>query len=392
MSHIAPTKEGIPVMTLVLMSSVTFMAILSELVPSGVLPQIGHSLEVDNEAVGALVGIYALASAICAIPLISLTESVNRKKLLLTLLAGFSLSNFIIALSTSYYIIMICRVLGGMCAGVLWAMIGAYGMRIVPKDRQGLAVTIVMTGTTLGICIGMPIMTKIGTAIIWNAEFMVMAALIFIIMILTYLFIPSVEGEKSSKETSALALIKRKTILIVLLLTLLAVIAHYGAYIYIALLVREIELKGGIELALLMFGAGSLLSAFFSGKYSDSHLQQLIVGLLSAGAIAMTLFILFGGLPLISHAAFFIWGISFGSLVAIFQAAVTRQVKASKDIAISIQSSGFNFGIMLASSIGGYTLTLGNIMTVVQLALALLVIAAVITYFSNKTMSKVVMV
>ena len=52
-----------------LMASVTFVGILSELVPSGVLPQMTEGLGVSESQVGFLVGVYALASAVGAIPL-----------------------------------------------------------------------------------------------------------------------------------------------------------------------------------------------------------------------------------------------------------------------------------------------------------------------------------
>jgi predicted MFS family arabinose efflux permease len=61
-----------------LMSSVTFVGILSELVPSGVLPQMAAGLGIDEGDVGFLVGVYALASAVFAIPLGSATPAVNR--------------------------------------------------------------------------------------------------------------------------------------------------------------------------------------------------------------------------------------------------------------------------------------------------------------------------
>lgn len=65
-----------------LMASVTFVGILSELVPSGILPQMTEGLGVEESEVGFLVGVYALASAIAAIPLISATLAFNRKTLL----------------------------------------------------------------------------------------------------------------------------------------------------------------------------------------------------------------------------------------------------------------------------------------------------------------------
>ena len=116
-----------------LMASVTFVGILSELVPSGILPQMTEGLGVSETQVGFLVGVYALASALATIPLVSATLAVNRKILLMTLLIGFAASNIVVGLSSSYAVIVTCRILGGICAGVMWPMIAAYGTRLVPE-------------------------------------------------------------------------------------------------------------------------------------------------------------------------------------------------------------------------------------------------------------------
>lgn len=93
-------KEKFPWSYLLLMSSVTFMGILSELVPSGILPQMSEDLQVPYSSIGLLVSVYAIASAIGTIPLITLTISMNRKKLLVILLIIFGVSNLIIAFSS----------------------------------------------------------------------------------------------------------------------------------------------------------------------------------------------------------------------------------------------------------------------------------------------------
>src|SRR3546814_7951265 len=88
------------------MASVTFVGILSELMPSGILPQMTEGLGVTESQVGFLVGVYALASAICAIPLVSATLAVDRKTLLMALLIGFAVSNIVVAVSSSYEVIV----------------------------------------------------------------------------------------------------------------------------------------------------------------------------------------------------------------------------------------------------------------------------------------------
>jgi predicted MFS family arabinose efflux permease len=100
-------KNTFPWLIMILMSSVTFVGILSELMPSGVLPLMMADLNISEVQTGNLVGYYAIASAIFAIPLISLTMQFNRKMLLLILLAGFAISNIIAGLVYDYTIINI---------------------------------------------------------------------------------------------------------------------------------------------------------------------------------------------------------------------------------------------------------------------------------------------
>lgn len=235
------------------MAIVTFVGILSELVPSGILPQMTEGLGVEQSEVGFLVGVYALASAIAAIPLISATLAFNRKTLLMVLLAGFAASNIVVGLVSSYAVIIGFRIVGGICAGVMWPMIAAYGTRLVPQNMHGKAITVIMSGNTLGISIGLPVMTAIGLTFGWRSVFVVLGVIVAIIAVLSYFYLPAVKGEKLSTSNSPLAVLKMPSILIVLLLTFLSVAAHYGIYTYITLLVEKIGFVGGISLALLLF-------------------------------------------------------------------------------------------------------------------------------------------
>lgn len=372
-----------------LMASVTFVGILSELVPSGILPQMTDGLGVAETQVGFLVGVYALASAVCAIPLVSATLAVNRKKLLMALLIGFAASNIVVALSSSYAVIVACRIVGGICAGVMWPMIAAYGTRLVPEDMHGKAITVIMSGNTLGISIGMPAMTTIGVTFGWRTAFMVLGLIVAAIALLSQFYLPSVEGAKLSKSNSPLAVLKNPRILIVLLLTFLTVTAHYGIYTYITLLVERIRFPGGIGLALLIFGIGSIISVFGSAKYVDAHLRGLIVSMLVVGAIAMALFLAFAGTAGVSHIAFFLWGVAFGPLVSMYQTAVSKQVEEAKDVATSVQSSVFNFSIMIATWIGGLLLTNfpeSGVKGIVYLSLICFVSAIIVAFVVIRTM------
>lgn len=377
-----------PWLIMLLMSTVTFLGILSELMPSGVLPQMMADLNISEVQTGNLVGYYAIASAIFAIPLISMTMRFNRKYLLLILLLGFAISNIVAGLLHDHSIIIILRVFGGICAGVMWPMIAAYGMRLVSEKDHGKAIAVIMAGNTLGISIGMPVMTSIGNTYGWRTEFVGLGVVIFIIAIISLFGLPSLPGEKLTKNASPFALLRIPSVLIVLVLTLLGVMAHYGVYVYITSLVDEIQLEGGIESALLLFGIGSLISVLVAIKYTDQHLRVLTIAMFGLLILSMAVFLLFGRLTGMGHVAFFIWGLSFGPLVTLLQAAVSRQVDTAKDVATSVQSSVFNLSIMIATSVAG--LLLGNYspMGLVYFAIALAVPGMIISFFAKKALGK----
>lgn len=373
-----------------LMASVTFIGILSELVPSGILPQMTEGLGIEQAQVGFLVGVYALGSAFFAIPLISMTLWVNRKTLLLMLLAGFTVSNVVVGFASSYPIIVTMRIVGGICAGIMWPMIAAYGTALVPENMHGKAITIIMAGNTFGVSLGLPFMTFIGTEIGWRIAFLALGVMGAIIALLAAKYLPSVKGEKLTQSNSPLAVLKIPSVLIVLLLTFLSVMAHYGTYTYITLLVETIDFVGGISLALLIFGIGSVFSVVVSAKIIDTYLRSLIVGMLACGTVAMLLFVFFGGTNGMTHLAFFLWGLAFGPLVTMYQAAVSKQVEHAKAVATSVQSSVFNFSIMMATWVGGLILIhmpQVGVFGIVYLSIICFVPAIAIAFMAKKSLS-----
>ena len=372
----------------ILMASVTFMAILSELVPSGILPELMTGLGISEAQAGTLVGFYAIASAIFAIPLISATVEFSRKKLLICLLIGFALSNVLVGFAPSYSFAIVGRVIGGVCAGVLWPMIAAYGMKLVDDEHKGLAVAVIMSGTTFGMSLGLPLVTLIGTKIGWRVEFLVISILIILIALGSRFMLPEVSGEKRVRANSPITLIKNKGVLIIILLTFISVVTNYGVYTYITNLVDSINYSGGIGFAQVLFGIGSILSVLIAGKIIDKHIKILCLLMLASSLLA---FIFFGSLSSISfmvHLGFILWGIGFGALVTLYQTAVARQVPSNASaVATSLQSASFNFSIMIASSLGGAILASGNINNLLFLMAAILGIGLLVAILSKKTLA-----
>lgn len=343
---------------LTLMASTTFVAILAELMPSGVLPDMAVGLGVSQANAAYLIGFYAVASAFAGIPLVSLTMNVNRKVLLEILLLGFACANLLVGIAPSFAVALFARALGGACAGTMWPMITAYAMKLVKKEETGRAITIVMTGITVGMSVGLPLITLIGTNYGFRLEFLSLVVLLVLIAALGWLYLPSVPGEKPTKTNSPFAMLKNGGVLRMLLLTFFSIGANYGAYTFITNLVKD-HAYPGIAIAQAFFGIGSVVSVILLMRFIDKHIYACMLTVFLLGACTMLLFYVSKNVICL-HFAFFSWGLGFGSLSSLFQTATAKQVKEGAAVANALQSSSFNFAIMFGSTAAGILLDKGG--------------------------------
>lgn len=380
--------ERFPWLEFIIMASTTFIAMISQNMPAGLLFEMSEGLGVSEARIGDYIGVYALLSAIAAIPLASATLKFNRKNVLLWIMIAYFISNLGIALVDNFVVSFAFRLLGGVAAGLIWAMISAYGLKIAPSNRTGQAVAVIIGGSTVAITVGTPLFTWIGTTYGWRISFLVLAILIAVVIVLILVFLPSVSGDERTESTSISSMFKNKGILFVVLLTFLAVIANYGIFTYMAVLVENINFNGGVELAQLFLGIGSLVAVLIAAKYLDTHLKGTIAFMMAIGAVSLSGILLIGQSHILNSIFLFLWGIGFGSLVTIFQGAVIKQVETGQSVATSIQSSSFNFGIMLGSTIFGWTISGFSMSVSLILAIALLVVATILSLADKKYLVK----
>ncbi len=350
------TREKFPIHILILQSFVTFLLILVELAPSGFLPEMASFFNVELSRASLVFSVYAVASGICSIPLTAKMIHIHRKKLLAFLLGGILVLNLIIGLTSSFTVVLIARLFAGILVGMTWPMITAYGLRLCTPEYQGRAISIIMGGATIGLMVGLPLITYIGTELNWNMAFFAIAAIAGIILVLSLIFVPPLGGEEKTEENSAWSILKNKNIQKILILTILTMVGHYGIYVYITAVAKGIQYTGSIASAQLLHGIGSGAAIYISAKFADHHLRELTVMNILISAIAMVILLLLKGSNLLSYLTFFLWGYGYGALSSLYQAACSRQVASGKAIANAMQSSFLNFSIMGGSALGGVIL------------------------------------
>jgi len=159
----AELADGLPVAGLLALASTGFIAILTETLPAGLLPQIAMGLHVSLPLAGQLVTLYAAGSVAAAIPLTAATQGWRRKRVLLLAIVGFLVFNTMTAVSSSFLLTLLARFLAGVAAGLTWGITAGYARRMLSDQNKGKGMAIAMVGTPLALALGVPAGTFLET-------------------------------------------------------------------------------------------------------------------------------------------------------------------------------------------------------------------------------------
>ena len=346
----------LPILGLLALSTTAFLTILTETMPAAVLPAMAESLKQPPAGIGFLVSIYALASAAAAIPIVALTRGVPRKTLYIILVLSFALANCVTAVSTSYTVTAVSRVVAGLAAGVVWPVICGYAMRLVDRKDMGRAVAITLGGSTVAMVAGLPLGSMLGSLLGWRFSYGLLSVLALLVIIWVMLVVPPVPGEQRKEGAVMSEVIRTPGLRIILLSAFCAILAHYTLYTYMAPLAENTKLSGGTAQGLFLFGTGAILGVLVAGRFVDTRLRLITTVALICTALTMIV-LMAAQYQMIASAAIFVWGASFGGMPTVFQSATGRVAEGNAELATAILTTIYNLGIFGGGAVGGLLLS-----------------------------------
>ncbi|BFG80731.1 hypothetical protein PTKU46_87650 [Paraburkholderia terrae] len=134
----------------------------TEFVIVGLLPDIARAISVSTA--GLLVSFYALAITVGTPVVSALTARLPRRALLLALMTLFTLCNLAAGLSSSFPALLAIRIVMAVAHGVFFGLGTTVAMALVPTQKSGRAVAIMVSGLTVAMVTGVPGGTR-GSAI-----------------------------------------------------------------------------------------------------------------------------------------------------------------------------------------------------------------------------------
>ena len=342
---------------LLALATAVFITCLTETLPAGLLPAMSADLGVSESATGQSVTIYAIGTALTAIPLSAATAGWRRKRLLLAAMAGFALANTVTAISPDYLLTMSARFLAGVAAGVAWAMLAGYARRMAPAHLQGRAIAIVMTGIPVALSLGVPAGTFLGDAIGWRYAFGLMSLLTVLLLVWIAALVPDHPGQQREARTPVLGALALPGVRPVLLVTLVFVLAHTILYTYIATFLDRLGMDGATGLVLLVFGIASIISVVVVGQRIDRQLRALTFGSIALVAVAAAILALLADSTALVYVAAALWGLGWGGAPTLLQ---TAAIDVGGDAAQAMLVTLWNAAMAAGGVVGGVLLSLAG--------------------------------
>lgn len=176
-----------------LLSLVQFIHLVDFVIMMPLGPRFMSDFNISPTQFATLVSSYNFAAGIAAILLGTFADKFDRKKLLVLMSIGLGVGTLFCGLSDNFATLLTARIISGVFGGSVGALILAIIADIIPFERRGKAMGMLMTAFSVASVVGLPIGLLISDTYGWEVSFYVISLIVFLITITTFLTFPNLE-------------------------------------------------------------------------------------------------------------------------------------------------------------------------------------------------------
>jgi MFS transporter, DHA1 family, purine base/nucleoside efflux pump len=338
-----------------LLAAGAFAVGTSAYVVSGVLPAVSAELGVSLTAAGQLATAFALACAVGAPVLATLTSRWERRNLLLVALLVAAVGNTLSAVVTDYPLLLATRVVAAFGAAMYTPAATLFATALRPPEERGRAVAIVFGGLTVALALGVPVGTLLAGGLGYRAVFGLVAAVCLVVATVVATQLPRMAAPPAVSLRERFAVAADRRVQTVLVITVLGVLGTMSVYIYVVpLLAATAGLTGStISVLLLAYGVGAILGNVWGGRAADRFGPLRTLFAVLAGFVVLIATLPLTATTLVGAAlALFVWSAFTWSFNPPVQSLLLELAPAG-GLVLSLNASAIYFGVALAGVLGG---------------------------------------
>jgi predicted MFS family arabinose efflux permease len=156
-------------------------------------PQFIRAFQITTTQFSFLVASYTISAGVIGFMGALYADHFDRKKFLLFNFTGFIVGTFMCAIAPGYASLMIARIIAGAFGGILNACVLSIVTDLIPFQRRGNAMGVIMSSFSISSVVGVPIGLAIANNFGWHYTFYFICIVAFIFWILSALVLPSLK-------------------------------------------------------------------------------------------------------------------------------------------------------------------------------------------------------
>ncbi|MER6145903.1 MFS transporter [Streptomyces sparsogenes] len=356
----------------------------TEFVMMGLLPNVADDLGTSVPTAGYLVSAYAIGVVVGAPLLTALGSRVPRKRMLILLMALFTVGNLASALAPSFGLLVAGRVLAGLPHGAFFGVGAVVAARLVAEERRARAVATMFLGLTVANIVGVPVATLLGQRLGWRATFLVVAAIGVVAMAALARLVPRISLDQQAGLRHELGALRDRQVVLGLLTAVFGFAGVFAVYSYLASMMTEVTglAEASVTVVLALFGIGMTLGALIAGPLTDRALRPTLYGSLAALAAVLVLFDFTVHVKWAALATVVVLGAVGFMTTTPLQMLVMNKARHAPTLASASNHSAFNLANAGGAWLGGVAIAAGwgwTSPTLVGAALAVVGLAIAVT-------------
>jgi DHA1 family inner membrane transport protein len=356
----APRPARLPFVVYVLTLG-TFLMGTTEFVVAGLLPQIAGSLHVTTARTGLLITVFALGMIVGAPLTAMLTLRLPSRVTLMAALGVFAAGHVIVALGSSFALLLAARFLTAVATGAFWAVAGVVAARVTAPAATSRALGVVGAGAMLANVVGVPLGAFAGQTMGWRAPFWVLAVLALSMIALMARYVPHEGPDRQVRIRSEFSALRSGRLWLALAACATTTGGVLSTYSYIApLLTGRAGIAAGlVPLVLVGFGIGALAGTLIGGRLGDTrpHATTITAAAATTGLLLAIVLLSTQAVPTVVLVALLgLFGL--GANPVLMTLAV-RFAGSAPTLGSSLTVSAFNLGTALGSWLAGLALASG---------------------------------